>query len=242
MKRAVTSRPFFILGTMALLSRQIITFYELLRPPTGLPKGVEVLFPQQHPEVMGLVKQFYRKYYKAEGKRVLLLGINPGRFGAGATGINFTAPKQLTENCGIAHSLKMQSELSAEFIYEVIERFGGPQSFYNRFFIGAVSPLGYVYNGKNINYYDMPALQKAVTPFIVHTLQQQLEWDVSREQCICIGDGKNFRFLCKLNNEYGFFKQISSLPHPRFVLQYRRKEKERYIQQYLAALNGSLNQ
>lgn len=221
-------------------ARKIISFYQQLQPPTGLPDGVEVLFPQREPGVMQLVQQFCKKFYSANNKRVLLLGINPGRFGAGATGINFTAPKQLAEQCGITHSLKMQSELSAEFIYEVIERFGGPRKFYDQFFMGAVSPLGYISNGININYYDKPALQKAVLPFIVQTIRQQLEWNISREQCICIGDGKNFKFLNKLNEEHGFFKQVVSLPHPRFILQYRRKQKEEYIQQYLTVLNSSL--
>jgi hypothetical protein len=221
---------------MARLSKQIISFYQSLRPPQNLPVGTSVLFPQQKPEVLNIIKQFYKKYYSDDHPRTLMLGINPGRFGAGATGINFTASKQLTENCGIPHSLKMQSELSAEFIYEVIERNGGPEAFYSQFFIGAVSPLGYIKNGKNINYYDQRDLQNAVTPFIVSTIQQQLTWNINQEFCICVGDGKNYKFLAQLNKEYAFFKEIVPLPHPRFILQYRRKRKEEYIQQYLNTL------
>lgn len=221
-----------------MLAKKIISFYESLQPPQHLPTGTEVLFPQQEQQVVNLIKEFYSKYYSDNRERTLILGINPGRFGAGATGINFTAAKQLTENCGIGHSLKMQSELSAEFIYEVIERFGGPEAFYSRFFIGAVSPLGYIQNGKNINYYDHRDLEKAVTPFIVSTLQQQLTWNLNREKCICVGEGKNIRFLFKLNREYSFFKEIIPLPHPRFILQYRRKQKEEYVLRYLEALQA----
>ena len=44
----------------------------------------------------------------------------------------------------------MQSELSAEFIYEVKERFGGPRKFYAEFFIPAISPPGFVKEGNNL--------------------------------------------------------------------------------------------
>lgn len=223
------------------LSTKIIKFYSGLRPPAGLPNGVEVLFPQQRPEVISLVKQFYTKYYNDDLPRVLLLGINPGRFGAGETGINFTASRQLKVNCGIDNSLKMQSELSAEFIYEVVERYGGPQVFFRHFFLGAISPLGYILNGKNINYYDDRALQTALTPFIVSSIKEQVRFTSSHNTCICIGEGKNLQFLTRLNSEHGFFKKIVSVPHPRFILQYKRKRKEEYVQRYLEVLGEAVS-
>lgn len=223
------------------LSKKITGFYLGLRPPTGLPNGVEVLFPQQQPEVTGLIKQFYTRYYNDDRPRILLLGINPGRFGAGETGINFTAAKQLKLNCGIDHNLKMQSELSAEFIYEVVERFGGPEIFFGHFFLGAISPLGYILNGKNINYYDDRALQTALTPFIVSSVKEQVRLTSSHNMCICIGEGKNLQFLTRLNNEHGFFKKIVSVPHPRFILQYKRKLKEEYVQRYLEVLGEAVS-
>ena len=102
-------------------------------PPAGLPDGIQVLFPQQEENVMKLVETFYNKYYNDENKRTLIFGINPGRFGAGVTGIGFTAPKQLKENCGIEQGFKQHSELSAEFIYEMIGRYGGVKKFYSEF-------------------------------------------------------------------------------------------------------------
>jgi hypothetical protein len=47
----------------------------------------------------------------------------------------------------------------------VINAYGGPAVFYKRFFIGSVCPLGFVKNGKNINYYDDKELQQTVTAF-----------------------------------------------------------------------------
>jgi len=152
------------------------------------------------------------------------------------TGINFTAPKQLKNNCGIDHSFGTSSELSAEFIYEVIEKYGGPGKFYSDHFISAVCPLGFIKNGINVNYYDDRHLQQAITPFIIANIKKQLTYGFTTDRCICIGGEKNFKFLAALNKEHRFFEEIIPLPHPRFILQYRRKQKELYLQQYLAVL------
>jgi hypothetical protein len=220
-----------------MFSNDIFHFYQSLRPPQGLPAGVEILYPQQDPGVMKLVKLFLDKYYKDSNPRTLLFGINPGRFGAGTTGINFTAPRQLANDCGIEHNLKLQSELSAEFIYEMISHYGGCQAFYSNFFISAVSPLGYVKEGKNMNYYDDKKLQAAVSPFIEQCISEQYKWNINRTSCICIGGEKNYKFFSALNDQKKWFGKILPLPHPRFILQYRRKQKEIFIQQYLEALN-----
>jgi hypothetical protein len=201
-----------------------------------LPNNVQWLYPQRSEEVMKVVKQFLQKYFNDTRKRKLFLGINPGRFGAGVTGVNFTAPKQLTEECGIGHPFKNQSELSAEFIYAMINAYGGPKKFYQQHFIGSVCPLGFVKGGKNINYYDDKKLQEAVTPFIVESIEKQLSFPVDRSRCLCIGGDKNFTYLSGLNDRHKWFKEIIPLPHPRFIMQYRRKQIQPFIRQYLDAI------
>jgi hypothetical protein len=220
-----------------VLADQLISFYRNLKPPV-VPEGIGILHPQPNAEVMEVVRTFFEKFYHDDSPRKLMLGINPGRFGAGITGINFTGPRQLYEYCGIAHPWGNGTELSAEFIYEMIAAYGGPEKFYTDYFIGAVSPLGYIKGKKNINYYDEKALELAVTPFIIDTLQQQLQMGFDSSTCICIGDGKNHQFLTRLNQQHGFFDKIISLPHPRFIMQYRRKRKDEYIKQWLDALAG----
>ena len=223
---------------MKSFADNIIHFYKFIQPPSKLPKGVGVLYPQQDKGVIRIVEQFYKKFYSDNHKRTLIFGINPGRFGAGVTGINFTGPKQLKENCGIEHTLKMHSELSAEFIYEAIEKYGGVRRFYKSFFISAVSPLGYIKDGINLNYYDDKKLQEAVTPFVIDCVEKQLKWNVDREKCICIGGEKNYKYLRKLNEEKGWFTEIIPLAHPRFILQYRRKSREIYLSQYMDAFSA----
>ena len=220
---------------MPALAQQLIHFYKQLTPPI-LPKGFGILHPQPEVNVMNVVKSFFQKFYNDNRPRKLMLGINPGRFGAGITGVNFTGPRQLKENCGIDHPWGNSSELSAEFIYEVITQYGGPIKFYGDYFIGALSPLGFIKDGKNINYYDDKKLQLAVTPFIIETIKLQLQMGFETSTCICIGGEKNYQFLSKLNDQQGFFQTIVPLPHPRFIMQYRRKRKQEYVEEWLKTL------
>lgn len=220
---------------MHTLAQQLICFYQQLTPPF-LPKGFGILHPQPDQQVMKIVKQFFEQFYSDNNPRKLMLGINPGRFGAGITGINFTAPKQLKANCEIDHVWGNSTELSAEFIYEVIDQYGGAKKFYGDYFIGAMSPLGFVKDGKNINYYDDKKLQAAVTPFIIQTIRQQLQMGFATDSCICIGGEKNYKFLKMLNEEHDFFQKIIPLPHPRFIMQYRRKRKQEYVNEWLDLL------
>lgn len=170
----------------------------------------------------------------------MVVGINPGRFGAGITGINFTAPRQLSEDCGIPHHFGNSSELSAEFIYDVVKAYGGPAAFYRYFYLAALSPVGYVRAGKNLNYYDDPLLLQRVKPFILQCLKAQLNFGYHRQVAICIGGDKNFRFLSSLNEEHDFFDEIITVPHPRFIMQYRRPYLDQYRQEYLQALQYCL--
>jgi hypothetical protein len=214
---------------------KLFHFYTSLQPPKNLPDNISWLYPQQKEEIQNLLTQFLRKYYFDDAERNLLLGINPGRYGAGITGINFTAPKQLREYCKIENPFS-GSELSAEFIYTMIEAYGGTKKFYRNFFISSVCPLGFVQNGKNLNYYDSKELLKTIEPFIVENLSKLVSYKVNKEKCICIGGEKNFSYLFSLNEKHRWFKNIVSVPHPRFIMQYKRKYIQDYINLYLDVL------
>lgn len=214
-------------------AEHLFSFYNELKPLKKLPDEVEWLYPQRDVAVMKVVEAFLNKYYKDQNSRRILLGINPGRFGAGVTGVNFTAPKQLKEICGIGHPFKNQSELSAEFIYDMIAAYGGAEKFYSHFFIGSVCPLGFIKHGKNINYYDDKELLKTVEAFIIKNISELIDFYTDREVCFCIGGEKNCKYLSSLNQKHKWFERIVPLPHPRFIMQYRRKHKQQFIQQYL---------
>ncbi len=201
-----------------------IKLYESLHIDAKLPKDVEVLNPYIDKDVIESCWKFYRKFYDdSEGRRIIF-GINPGRFGAGITGIPFTDPLRLENNCGIPNDYNKRPELSSEFIYMLIDQLGGPKHFYRHYFIGAVSPLGFVKNGKNYNYYDSVELKRVLKPFIIHNLIEQIGLGINSRKCYCLGQGKNFEYLQEINMQLGLFDQIIPIPHPRWVMQYKRKD------------------
>ena len=179
---------------------------------------------------------FYNKFYNDNNKRHLLIGINPGRFGGGVTGIPFTDPIRLEKICEIQNDFQKKQELSSVFIYEMIEAFGGASIFYKQFYFSAVSPLGFVKQGKNLNYYDDKILMKRIEPFVIDCMNKQIAFGLKTDVCFCIGEGENLKYLQKLNATYKWFDKIKSLSHPRFIMQYKVKRKEEFIQQYLTEL------
>lgn len=201
-----------------------------------MPAGVDVLNPYHDPITLKYCTEFYTKFYNDAQPRTILIGINPGRFGGGITGVPFTDPIRLEKYCGIPNDLNKKPELSSDFIYRMIETFGGVDKFYSRFFISAVSPLGFTKDGKNLNYYDQKDLQEAVYDFAVQSLKKQLTFGINRNVAFCLGEGQNFKFLSKLNAEHQFFNKIVPLPHPRFIMQYRRKQLGEYLMVYLRTL------
>ncbi len=220
-------------------AERALTFAQQLRmPDIPLPEGFAWLFPYKQEETLRVMALFYRKYYADDHPRFFLLGINPGRFGAGITGIPFTDPVRLANDCGIPNTLPPKQELSAQFVWQVIRAYGGPKRFFEHFYITALSPLGFVRNGVNVNYYDDRQLLRAVEPFIVWNIQSQLSFGAHRSAAVCIGEGQNFRIFQRLNEQHGFFEKIIPLPHPRWVMQYRRKSCEVYVAQYLEVLNA----
>lgn len=218
------------------IAQKVLDFYKSLHIAQPLPEGISVLNPYHDEAAFSYCRKFYNKYYGDERPRQLILGINPGRHGGGLTGVPFTDPVKLEVNCGIPNNLKKQAELSADFIYKVIEAFGGPEAFYGTYLFGAVCPLGFTRDGKNLNYYDVPALLDAVALFIGTCMIAQKEIAGTMDRCICLGEGKNVAFLQRLNQQHAFFREIIALPHPRFIMQYKRKSLDQYLSLYLSLL------
>lgn len=200
----------------------IIDFFNSLDLSVKQP-GVEVLNPYKTVEVQTICNAFYNQYYNDGGKRIFMLGINPGRFGAGATGIPFTDPVILQERLGIQNSFTKRNELSAVFIYEFIDALGGVDAFYSKFFFSNASALGFVKEGKNLNYYDEKPLEQELTPWMVDQLTTQVKQWGRTDVAFTIGKGKNFKYLNDLNKKHQWFDKLIALPHPRWVMQYRLK-------------------
>ncbi|MBE7173756.1 MAG: DUF4918 family protein [Williamsia sp.] len=214
-------------------AEQILHFIQHLQFPIALPPNVEVMNPFGDAATFDVCRQFYTKYYNDTKHRWMLIGINPGRFGGGVTGVPFTDPIRLQEACGIRNNWPKKQELSSIFMYEMMEAFGGLSFFYENFYITSVSPLGFTKDRKNLNYYDDKLLQASIKNFAVDCMHRQLRFGIHRTVAFCLGEGKNFQYLSSLNREMGFFEKIIPLAHPRFVMQYRLRYKQEYIASYL---------
>lgn len=224
------TRPDTFAGRMKRFNRS-------LHLEASLPEGIEAMNPfRESPLALACADAFYDRFYGDDQRRWMILGINPGRFGGGLTGVPFTDFKRLQEICGIPAGGRSSHEPSSEFIYRMIAALGGASAFYQRFYINSVCPLGFVRRtaaGKwvNYNYYDDRALYQAVRPFIIRSIRNQIRLGCHTEQCFCLGK-KNHQFLNALNKEFQFFQSITELPHPRYIVQYRRKEMDRFIAEY----------
>lgn len=224
-------------ASTSTFAKRTFEFYKGLVAPR-VPRGVIVMNPYTDARVRRYVRQFLERYFDDSRPRTLVLGINPGRFGAGITGVTFTDPIALADRCGIANDLPRLPELSSVFVYKVIERFGGLRKFYRRFFLTAACPLGFIRNGVNLNYYDDRALVRAVTPFIVETIGRQIAMGGRTDRAIVLGIGANLKFLTELNAKHGFFGELIPLEHPRWIMQYRRRRLDEYVEKYQEAFSN----
>lgn len=218
-----------------LFSDKVLAYYKQLKPPANLPADVVTMNPFENKDTFQLASSFYKKFYSDGDKRIICFGINPGRFGAGVTGIPFTDPVRLQEECNIPNRLEKRAELSSKFIYEMIEAFGGSSKFYHKYYISAVSPLGFVQDGINLNYYDIKGFKNLFEDYVVEQIQKQMEFGIDTSVAYSIGKGQNVKYLDYINDKYRFFDQIVPLSHPRWVMQYRLKRKDEFIREYVDA-------
>ena len=194
-------------------------------------------------QIKEITNAFYKKYYNDHNKRYLILGSSPARKGTATTGIPFEDANHLYKETGIMIDNFYINKSSSNFLYDVMEQYGGCQRFYKDFFMSFVCPLGIVnVNSKgnlvNANYYENKKLEKASHNFIVDSLKKQIALGIDTSICYCIGSGENFKFLTKINEEYHFFDKIIALEHPRFIMQYNSKDRNKYLDKYITDLNN----
>lgn len=220
---------------------KVVAFNKNLKFPGELPEGFSVLNPFfDNPETLEVMEKFYDKYYKDGNQRKFIIGINPSRHGAGVTGVPFTDTKRLKSHSGIEMKTAYTHEISSVYLHAVIDAFGGAEKFYSEFYINSPFPLAIIQNRKgkwlNANYYDDKSLFEAVKPFMISSIKEHLALGLDTSEVFVLGK-KNALFLEKINKDERFFDKMTVLPHPRYIQQYKSKEREMYIDQYLIALN-----
>ena len=225
---------------MNTFADRIINFNTHLEYNQSLPKDFDVLNPyMDNPETMEVMRAFYHKFYNDNRQRKFIIGINPSRHGAGVTGVPFTDTKRLKSECGIVMKSAHTHEVSSVFMYDMIKAYGGVTKFYNDFYINSPFPLAIVRkasDGKwlNANYYDEDTLFKSVKDYMIATLKKHIALGVDTQKVFVLGK-KNATFLQKLNKEATLFGEMVVLEHPRFIQQYKSKEKQLYIDKFLTS-------
>ncbi len=220
---------------------KVIAFNRSLYYPDELPAGFQVLNPyMDNPETMAVMEAFYKQYYNDRNRRRFLIGINPSRHGAGVTGVPFTDTKRLAEVCGIPMKSARTHEVSSVFLYDMIAAYGGAAQFYSRFYINSPFPLAIIRqtqagNWLNANYYDDKQLFAMVKPFMVASLKTHISLGLDTHEVYILGK-KNASFIQQLNVEENLFGKLVVLEHPRYIQQYKSREKQHYIDKYLSVL------
>lgn len=222
---------------------KVVAFNKNLKYTGKLPKDFQVMNPfLDNPETMVVMKQFYNKFYSDNNSRRFLIGINPSRHGAGITGVPFTDTKRLDSDCGIKMQSARTHEVSSVFLYDMIEAYGGPEKFYSEFYINSPFPLAITRHSKNgiylnANYYDDKDLFNCVEDFMVESLKKHINLGLDTSEVFVLGV-KNAAFLKKINDREKLFDKMTVLEHPRYIQQYKSKEKDLYIDKYLLAFNN----
>lgn len=220
---------------------KVIDFNRNLRYTGELPRGFRVLNPYlDNPETLAVMQAFYKKYYPDTRPRKFIMGINPSRHGAGVTGIPFTDTKRLESVCGIKMVSAHTHELSSVFLYDMIAAWGGARAFYQQFYINSPFPLAILRqtdkgNWLNANYYDDPLLFDKVRPFMVATLRAHIAMGLDTAEAFVLGK-KNAALIEKINRQEGMFGTLTALEHPRYIQQYKSKDRQLYINKYVSIL------
>lgn len=225
---------------MNTFAEQVVSFNLNLKYEGSLPVDFQVLNPYlNNPETLVVMEKFYHKYYNDSNKRKFLIGINPSRHGAGVTGVPFTDTKRLESVCGISMTSAYTHEVSSVFVYDMIAEYGGAEEFYREVYINSPFPLAIVRKSKgswiNANYYDDKALFNDVKDFMIDSLKKHIRLNLDTSEVFIMGK-KNADFITKLNQEACLFDKMTVLEHPRYIQQYKSKDKQLYIDKYILAL------
>lgn len=222
---------------------KVIDFNLNLKYSGLLPDGFRVLNPYlDNPETLDVMRQFYHKYYNDSEIRKIIIGINPSRHGAGVTGVPFTDTKRLKDICGIEMKSAYTHKISSVFMYDMISAFGGAEIFYQNFYINSPFPLAIIRKTKenkwiNANYYDDKKLFEKVKDFMIDSLKKHISLGIETSKVFVLGN-KNADFIQKLNRDTKLFDELKTLEHPRYIQQYKSKEKQMYIDKYILILNN----
>ncbi len=172
------------------------------------------------------INSFWQTYYGDTVPRVVICGINPGRHGAGKTGIPFVDFQSLSQL--ITGIDRQDSERSAEFFFQVVRQYG-LEAFFRSFYVTNVASVGFIRDGKNLNYNELP---ESALKVVEQNFMQEME-TIQPTHVISLGEvvQNTVRKLLPANVDCSM-----RLPHPAWVTTYRGKEIHEWTTRYLTML------
>ena len=179
-----------------------------------------------------LVRTYYQTFYETGSDRIVLCGINPGKLGAGKTGIpflDFQSVSQLFSDIQLS-----DSERSAQFIWSVMNEIG-IDDFYDHVYMTNISWFGFTKNGNNLNYYDLPgSLSETFTSSFI------TEMEIVKPSVIIPLSEKVEQTLKQMVNKGDLRYPIAErLAHPYFCS--IGKNEPKYKQIYLEKISSFIN-
>jgi len=181
-----------------------------------------------------VISEFYRLYIESNKPKIVICGINPGRFGAGKTGIPFLDFYSLSKIFPNMNGIpKEKPEKSANFIFSIIEQFG-INNFFKQFYLTNISCIGF-YNKKtkqNVNYYALPL---KIQLFLFENFSKEINY-IEPKIIIPLGKEVEKNLINDLKHEQIINTEIGTcLPHP--STKYAKKDDyikllEHYLYEY----------
>lgn len=198
-----------------------LEFYEIFNSRFGeelKDKGIGILSAFKGNKEY--IIEFHKKYIEPNNPKIVICGINPGRLGAGLTGIPFVDFKSLQEL--LPNVTNANSEKSSRFFYSIIQEFGADK-FYKNFHVTNLSWLGFynIKSGRNVNYDILP------TPIAIFILEKFVEEMnlVKPEIIVPLGNIVNFELINLVKKGRISAKIGNRLNHPAAI----RAKKEEYL-------------
>ncbi|MHB1301481.1 MAG: uracil-DNA glycosylase family protein [Burkholderiales bacterium] len=172
------------------------------------------------------IDAFWQRFYGEGIPRIMVCGINPGRFGAGKTGIPFLDFMSLSKL--IPGIERQDSEKSASFFFEVVRSFGA-ETFFHTFYVSNFSSVGYLRDGTNLNYHDLPDVAREI---VERNFLEEIE-TIHPTHVISLGKEvhESVRNLLPASIDCSL-----RLPHPSWVATYRANETNQWVSRYREVL------
>ena len=164
-----------------------------------LPENYNIINPfngENKDKIKEITNVFYKKYYNDNNKRYLILGSSPARRGTALTGVPFEDASHLYELTKISVDDFYIKKSNLDFLYEVMDKYGGVEKFYKNFYLSFICPLSIEKrndkgNYINCNYYENKKIENALYQFIIESIRKQISFGIDTSICYCIGSGEN---------------------------------------------------